>query len=83
MTKKAQPRGFNSKLVRLKGYLCHLMKKDKLQFQFQTGSIKSNAAPTETTPDGEFQFQTGSIKSLTSRGAYVKIYFVSIPNWFD
>ncbi len=53
----------NSKLVRLKGHY-DTVRHGTLQFQFQTGSIKSVPFPTMVSMSMLFQFQTGSIKSM-------------------
>ncbi len=57
-------RGFNSKLVRLKGCSQIPAVNNRKEFQFQTGSIKSSTELTVDVHTGMFQFQTGSIKSL-------------------
>ena len=55
-------RGFNSKLVRLKGLMQFFAYPATRMFQFQTGSIKSSVAHPHATLVKWFQFQTGSIK---------------------
>ncbi len=60
---RADPEGFNSILVRLKGKVNVLACADVGVFQFHTGSIKSRQTVFNPKVIGWFQFHTGSIKS--------------------
>ena len=55
--------GFDSKLVRLKGFLVEYLQWHRGEFRFQTGSIKRPRRLCLRLPCLTFRFQTGSIKS--------------------
>ena len=60
--------GFNSKLVRLKGWDIRFASACQCLFQFQTGAIKRLSLQARLSSETEFQFQTGAIKSASGYG---------------
>ena len=57
--------GFNSTMVRLKGFIRTKSWEVETAFQFHNGSIKRQHETISIKGDAEFQFHNGSIKSST------------------
>ena len=84
MNTKTRTFGFNSKLVRLKGYTS--IWRDIAtpeRFNSKLVRLKVDNLNCQIYFLDLFQFQTGAIKSTGVRGNHDATSHVSIPNWCD